>query len=566
VRDVSGWDIRLDPAETRAFRASGVWRNRTIGDDARERAALEPQRICLRDAYRSVTFLEFLREAEALAAGLWSLGLRTGDVISFQLPNWIEAAVVNVAASLLGLVVNPIVPIYRDSETTSIIRNCGAKVLFVPDVLRRFDHLAMAERIRASIPSLEHVVVVKPTQGGTRAGILQYQALIATDSATMAWPKVAPDAVKFVLYTSGTTGVAKGVLHTHETIARMLIGCTDFWGIKSDDAILMPSPVTHVTGYVWGLEAPFCSGTTVLLMERWDAAEAVGLIDQQKLTMTVSATTFLQELLDAAEGLATRLPSLKVFACGGASVPPALIRRANSYFQRGRAFRVYGATEVPLIGRGCMDKEDPTPAADSDGMIVDFDVRFVDERGQAVPEGAEGEILARGPAQCVGYVDGEATRASFDAEGFFHTGDLGFRTPRGAIVITGRKKDLIIRGGENISAKEIEDILINHPGIREIAVVSMPHPRLGEAVCAFAIPGSSRPTLPDLVAYLEKAGIARQKFPERLELVDEMPRTAAGKIKKDVLRGVIAAMLKETAPVTMTPPPARARNGNAVDT
>jgi non-ribosomal peptide synthetase component E (peptide arylation enzyme) len=176
------------------------------------------------------------------------------------------------------------------------------------------------------------------------------------------------------------------------------------------------------------------------------------------------------------------------------------------------------------------------------------------------------EKFWRAAPQCVGYVDGEATRASFDAEGFFHTGDLGFRTPRGAIVITGRKKDLIIRGGENISAKEIEDILINHPGIREIAVVSMPHPRLGEAVCAFAIPGSSRPTLPDLVAYLEKAGIARQKFPERLELVDEMPRTAAGKIKKDVLRGVIAAMLKEAAPVTMTPPPARARNGNAVDT
>jgi cyclohexanecarboxylate-CoA ligase len=566
VRDVSGWDIRLDPAETRAFRASGVWRNRTIGDDARERAALEPHRVCLRDAYRSVTFLEFLREAQALAAGLRSLGLKTGDVVSFQLPNWIEAAVVNVAASLLGLVVNPIVPIYRDSETTSIIRNCGAKVLFVPDVLRRFDHLAMAERIRASVPSLEHVVVVKPTQGVPPAGILQYQTLVATDSSTMAWPAVAPDAVKFVLYTSGTTGVAKGVLHTHETIARMLIGCMDFWAIKSDDTILMPSPVTHVTGYVWGLEAPFCSGTTVLLMERWDAAEAVELIDQQKLTMTVSATTFLQELLDAAERLDTRLPSLKVFACGGASVPPALIQRANSYFQRGRAFRVYGATEVPLIGRGCMDKEDPTPAADSDGMIVDFDVRFVDERGQAVPEGAEGEILARGPAQCVGYVDAEATRASFDAEGFFHTGDLGFRTPRGAIVITGRKKDLIIRGGENISAKEIEDILINHPGIREIAVVSMPHPRLGEAVCAFAIPSSSRPTLPDLVAYLEKAGIARQKFPERLELVDEMPRTAAGKIKKDVLRGVIAALLKEAAPVTMAPPTARVRNGNAVDT
>jgi acyl-CoA synthetase (AMP-forming)/AMP-acid ligase II len=524
-----------------------VWRNRTTGADARDRALREPERVCLRDAYRSVTFLEILREAEALAAGLAGLGLRTGDVVSFQLPNWIEAAVVNIAASLLGLVVNPIVPIYRDSETTSIIRDCGAKVFFVPDTLRRFDHLAMAERIRASIPSLEHIVVVKPASDSIRNGILQYSSLVATDPSGMHWPEVAPEAVKFVLYTSGTTGVAKGVLHTHETIGRALQGCMEFWGITSDDSILMPSPVTHVTGYLWGLESPFFWGSPVVLMERWNADEAVELIDKQRLALTVSATTFLQELLDAADRVDTRLESLKVFACGGASVPPALIRRANSLFRRGRAFRVYGATEVPMIGRGCMDPADTAPAADTDGMIVDFDVRFVDDRGQEVPDGAEGEILARGPAQCVGYVDRAATRASFDSEGFFHTGDLGFRTPGGAIVITGRKKDLIIRGGENISAKEIEDILISHPGIREIAVVSMPHARLGEAVCAFVIPGESRPTLADLVAHLEKAAVARQKFPERLELVEEMPRTAAGKIKKDVLREMIASMINSGA-------------------
>jgi cyclohexanecarboxylate-CoA ligase len=543
VRDVSGWEIRLDPAETRAFRASGVWRNRTIGADARDRALRGPGRVCLQDAYRSVTFLEVLREAEALAAGLARLGLRTGDVVSFQLPNWIEAAVVNLAASLLGLVVNPIVPIYRESETTSIIRDCGAKVFFVPDTLRRFDHLAMAERIRASNPSLEHIVVVKPASGSVRNGILRYSSLVATDSSGMRWPEVAPEAVKFVLYTSGTTGVAKGVLHTHETIGRALRGCMEFWGITSDDSILMPSPVTHVTGYLWGLESPFFWGSRVVLMERWNADEAIDLIDKQRLAMTVSATTFLQELLDAADRVGTRLESLKVFACGGASVPPALIRRANSLFRRGRAFRVYGATEVPMIGRGCMDPADAAPAAVTDGMIVDFDVRFVDDRGQEVADGAEGEILARGPAQCVGYVDRAATRVSFDSEGFFHTGDLGFRTPGGAVVITGRKKDLIIRGGENISAKEIEDILISHPGIREIAVVSMPHARLGEAVCAFVIPGESPPTLADLVAHLEKAAVARQKFPERLELVEKMPRTAAGKIRKDVLREMIASMI-----------------------
>lgn len=545
MRDVSGWDIRLNPDEARALRSAGIWRNRTIAQDARERATLDPDRVCITDPYRAVTFQEILQEAERVAVSLWSLGLRPGDVISFQLPNWIEAGAINLAASLLGLVVNPIVPIYREAETTAIVRDCRAKVLFVPDTFRRFDHLGMAQRIRTACPTLQHVVVVKPLANGAPPGLLAYHSLLGSTSRGFAWPDVSPDAVKFVLYTSGTTGVAKGVLHTHETISRVLRGCMEFWGIEAGEGILMPSPVTHITGYLWGLEAPFARGTPAVLMERWSPDEAVDLIDRMKLTMTVSATTFLQELLDAAVRMGTRLPSLKVFACGGASVPPALIRRANSLFERGRAFRVYGATEVPMIGRGCVDPRHAEPAADTDGMIVDFDVKFVDEHGREVEEGTEGEIIARGPAQCVGYVDSEATRASFDAAGYFHTGDLGRRTAEGAIVITGRKKDLIIRGGENISAKEIEDILVNHPGIREIAVVAMPHCRLGETVCAFVIAGNSRPALVDLVGHLERAGIARQKFPEHLEIVDEMPRTAAGKVKKDVLRAIAAQFAKD---------------------
>ncbi len=548
MKDMSGLEIRLDPEKTRDLRAAGIWCNRTLGDDAHDRALREPDRVCIRDGRRALTYAEVLHEARGLAAGLWALGLRPGDVISFQLPNWIEAAVVDIAASLLGVIVNPIVPIYREFETSAIVRDCGAKVLIVTDTLRNFDHLGMALNIRATCPTLEHVVVVRPSSAGRPSAarhpeVLDYEALMRTDSSAMAWPTVRPDSVKFVLYTSGTTGAAKGVMHTHETIARVLRGCMEFWRIAPTDSILMPSPVTHITGYLWGLEAPFCWGSPTVLMERWNAEEAVDLIDRHGLAMTISATTFLQELLDAAARKGTRIPSLKAFACGGASVPPALIRRANSSLENCRAFRVYGATEVPLIGRGCVDPNDDATAADTDGIIVDFEVRIADDRGDQVPDGVEGEILARGPAQCVGYVDPVATRAAFDAEGFFHTGDLGYRSANGALVITGRKKDLIIRGGENISAKEIEDILIDHPGIREVAVVSMPHARLGEAVCAFVIAAQAGLTLRDLACHLEKAGIARQKFPERLELVEDMPRTAAGKIKKDVLRGIAASLV-----------------------
>jgi cyclohexanecarboxylate-CoA ligase len=543
--DISGLDVRLEPERIRALRAAGIWRNRTLADDARDRAAANPERVCIRDGRRAITYAEILAEARGLAAGLWGIGVRPGDVISFQLPNWIEAAVIDIAASLLGAIVNPIVPIYREFETTSILRDCKAKVLFVTDTLRNFDHLKMATNIRAHCASLEHIVVVRPTSSVPHPNILDYEALKGTDVESMRSPAVSADAVKFVLYTSGTTGVAKGVMHTHETIERVLRGCMEFWGISSTDAILMPSPVTHITGYLWGLEAPFVWGSATVLMERWNADEAVDLVDRHELAMTISATTFLQEFLEAALRKGSKTPSLRVFACGGASVPPALIRRAHAVLHPCRAFRVYGATEVPLIGRGCVDPNDEATAADTDGLIVDFDVRIVNDRNRAVPDGQEGEILARGPAQCVGYVDSAATRASFDEDGFFHTGDLGYRTAAGALVITGRKKDLIIRGGENISAKEIEDILIEHPAVREIAVVSMPHARLGEAVCAFVIASRGDLTLRDLSCHLEKAGVARQKFPERLELVDDMPRTAAGKIKKDILRGIAARLVAE---------------------
>jgi non-ribosomal peptide synthetase component E (peptide arylation enzyme) len=540
---LAGLSVRIDADRTRRLRAAGIWRNRTIAEDARDWAAREPDRICMRDAHRAVTYREILCEAEGLAAGLHALGLTAGDVVSFQLPNWIEAAAIDLAASLLGLVVNPIVPIYREHETTAILKDCGARVLFIPDTYRKFDYLAMARSMRKNCPELEHIVVVKPAGEMSHEGALDYGSLARGNACAVSRPVTAPESIKFVLYTSGTTGVAKGVLHTHETIARVLRGCMEFWRVDHQDAILMPSPVTHITGYLWGLEAPFCWGSPTVLMERWNADEAIDLIERHAVAMTVSATTFLQELLDAAERKGTGLASLRAFACGGASVPPALIHRANRMLTHCRSFRVYGATEVPLVGRGCVDPEDDTTAAETDGIIVDFDVKILLDDGRPAADGVEGEIAARGAGQCVGYVDPETTRVSFDEEGYFHTGDLGFRTPGGALVITGRKKDLIIRGGENISAKEIEDILIVHPAVRDVAVVSMPHPRLGETVCAFVISSDPALTLTELIRHLEKTGIARQKFPERLELVADMPRTAAGKIKKDMLRALAARLV-----------------------
>jgi acyl-CoA synthetase (AMP-forming)/AMP-acid ligase II len=360
--------------------------------------------------------------------------------------------------------------------------------------------------------------------------------------------KVDPDSVKLLLYTSGTTGTPKAVLHSHNTIGRLVENTAQHWNLTAGEALLMPSPITHLTGYGTGLELPFMIGTRTLLMEHWDAREAARLIDRHGIVGTVSATPFLMELTDAAQSLGTRLPSLRFFGCGGAAVPPEVIRNANATFLQPCSFRLFGCTEAPAITLGWLGAAHLEHAATTDGEIVDYEVRVVATDGAPLPAGTEGEILARGPAMFLGYADEAQTRESLTDDGFYRTGDIGVVTPDRAIIVTGRKKDIIIRGGENISAKEIEDVLHRHPAIAEAAVVSMPHARLGEGVCAFIVlhPGETADprTLANFVA---DCGLALQKCPEHVEIVATLPRTATGKIRKDILREEIRAKKRMAA-------------------
>jgi acyl-CoA synthetase (AMP-forming)/AMP-acid ligase II len=320
----------------------------------------------------------------------------------------------------------------------------------------------------------------------------------------------------------------------------------DYWGIDSQDVVLMPSPVTHITGYLYALEIAFAAGVKVVFMERWNAAEAVDLIARHGVTFSVGATPFLKELVAEVEKRGTRLPSLRLFMSGGAPVPPELINRANQVLPDCLTFRVYGSTEAPTVTLGISIRAEADLGATTDGRIVNHDVRIYDPATGAVLSGdADGEICTRGPEMMLGYTDRDQTRESFDADGYFHTGDLGHRVNGDFIVVSGRKKDLIIRGGENISPKEIEDVLHQHPAIKEVAIVAMPHERMGETVCAYVIAQPGRHVdVPALTVYLEQAGLARQKFPERVELVNDLPRTASGKVQKNVLRDRIAAALR----------------------
>lgn len=536
-RNDSPWAwLETPPQHLAAYAGTGVWDERTIAQQAAALAEVDPDFVALIDGDVSVTRAQALADAEALSAALHARGLRPGDVLAFQVPNWREAMVINLAAAMSGLVVNPIVPIYRDHEVTQMLADCHAAALFVPAAFRKFDYAAMAARIAADLPDLRHVFTVRGSGGN------DYAALVAEGrGARFDRPAVDPLGVKMVLYTSGTTGRPKGVLHSHVSIARILRTSAAHWGFASGEAALMPSPVTHVSGYANGLEAPFVCGTRTVLMESWNAGEALALIDRHRLVGTVAATPFLVELAAAARESGNRLPSFRFFACGGAAVPADLIPAANAAFAQCRAFRVFGASEVPLVTFGW--PRDEHLAAITDGKVVDYEVRIVDDEDHALPDGQEGEILARGPGMLLGYADAGQTREAITADGYFRTGDLGVRTAEGAITVTGRKKDLIIRGGENISAKEIEDVLHAHPLVREAAVVAMPHARLGEGVCAYVIAAEGLISAEDLAAHVAGSGLARQKIPERFEFRGDFPRTASGKVRKDLLREDVRAKM-----------------------
>lgn len=533
-QDPSGWTLRTTAADIQRYTDAGIWRNLTVWDLAVRQASRAPERVAVVDGGTVHRFGEIVDRARRLASALRARGLRAGDVISFQLPNWHETLAINLAAARLGLVCNPIVPIYRDAELRHILRDARSKLYFIPSVFRSMDYAAMAARLRPDLPDLQDVVLVRDRA----PGCLAYDDLIA---ATSSLPDDAgeadPNAVKLVMYTSGTTGPAKGVLHSHNTILAEIDAVRGFWGISEQDVVLMPSPVTHITGYLYALEIAFAAGVQVVFMEKWNVGEAIDLIKRHGVTFSVGATPFLKELAAECQARGSDLDPMRLFMSGGAPVPPEVIHRANELLPRGMAFRVYGSTEAPTVTLGIQSRARLDLGASTDGRIVNHEVRLCDPLSGATVLEGEGEICTRGPEMMLGYTRWEHTTQAFDEQGYFHTGDLGYFVEGEYLCVSGRKKDLIIRGGENISPKEIEDILHTHARIREAAVVAMPHERLGEGVCAFLVLDAEKPlSVADISEFLDGAGLAKQKFPERVEIVEDLPRTASGKVQKNVLR------------------------------
>ncbi len=532
--DPSGLKTRWSDAVAAQYLAEGHWQRETLVDVARRAVADDPEHVLLIEGERRVTRAQAWDQALRLAGFFLAKGLVPGDVVSFQLPNWTETAVIALAARMCGLVINPIPPIYRESELAYILADCGAKLIFVPGTFRKFDHKGAVDALQPSLPALRDVIVVRD------AGDLGWTEALAGDPIDeAALPVVDPSAVLIVMYTSGTTGKPKGVLHTHYSYGHRARAMGEAWGIGADDVVFMPSPVTHITGALWAFDMPWEFGNTSVLIDIWAANDGIDCIARNGCTVTGGATPFLQQLLDVAQERPEALATLRLFFCGGTTVSPELIRRASEAFPTCLFFRCYGSTEMLTATLGIRDAAQADLGAETDGEIVPpVEMRILDAvTDTPLADGEEGEIIARGPGLFVGYLRPSDNAGAFLDDGFFRMGDLGRIAHERYIVITGRKKDIIIRSGENISPKEVEDLLLAHPAVADVAIVAMPSATTGEKGCAFIIARADQAIdLPEIRRFLDVAGLARQKFPEHVVLVDDLPRVPSGKVRKDVLR------------------------------
>lgn len=524
--------VRLDERRAADAYDRGLWVRTTLVDALRAAARDTPRRILVVDSDIELDCATLLRQASTLAHAM-AARMPAGSVVSFSLPNWHEAAVVYLAATLAGMVVNPVLPSLRDHELRFILDDAHTRMMFVPQRFGGHDYADMLTRVTADLPDPPEVVVLRGDPGPHTA----YASLF--DAAPVALTHPDPDAVRMVMYTSGTTGRPKGVLHSHNSLHALIRQLGAHWRVEPGDRFLVPSPIAHIGGSIYAFECPLLLGTTAVLMERWNPAAAVELMTAQRCTHMAGATPFLQGLLAAAEEVGTRLPDLKVFICGGAAVSPSLIRRATGYFDRAVVTRVYGSTEVPVTTVGSFDDTDH--AADTDGTPGIADVRLAPH--PAASDGS-GEICARGPQMLVGYLHPEDEVGSFDDDGFFATGDLGAWVDGDHLVVTGRAKDVIIRNGENISPKEVEDLLARHPAIAEVAVVGVPDARTGERACAVLVPGRADRTAPDVADlhdFLVAEGVAKFKVPEQVEVWEALPKNDAGKVLKHRIRAALVA-------------------------
>ncbi|MCQ6275321.1 AMP-binding protein [Bacillus sp. V3B] len=517
-----------------------VWPNKTILDYLNDAIATYPDKLAIIDKKSRYTYRELGKLIDRVALGLLELGLGKGDVISIQLPNWNEFIILHYAATRIGAITNPLIPIYRDREIGYMVGMAETKMLIIPDTFRGFDYPAMIDRLSHQWSSLKHVYVVGdhvPYHMKPLALLFDKPWEEICDPAVLEEITHDPNDVTEIIFTSGTTGNPKGVMHTHNTICVSTNYWVDHLQLTSDDVMFMASTFAHQTGFGYGVRLPTTIGGTGVYQDVWNPLEFIELIEEEGITFTAGATPFLQDTMQL-EGLESRnIDSLRVFAAMGAPIPMALVKEASQKVN----FAIlsgWGSTECGLVTLTKLDDPEEKLSG-TDGVALDsMEVMVIDPNGNPCPPNQEGDLLSRGPALFVGYLKNlQGTMSEYQNEWFF-TGDRAYMDEDGYIRISGRNKDIIIRGGENIPVVYIENILYEHKNILDAQLIALPDPRLQEKACAVISmkPGKAPLSFSELQEYLKEKGVAKQYWPEYLEIVEEFPRTPSGKIQKFRLR------------------------------
>lgn len=527
--------ISLKPSETALTRyyEKGYWQDRSLGMLIAEQVSRFPDKKVIDDSSgQSITYAQLEDKSSRLAAFLKDRGIGKGDVVTMHLPNWWQTLVVTYATFKLGAVINPLPPTYGWKDLAYVLNKSQAKAIVAPGRFRSADYTEHLSRIHDSLAIKPEIILIG--KGSIDMGTAFEDAVSGPALAQDEYAH--PDEPSALLFTSGSESRPKGVVHTHNTVIFGEMALANMLELTDADVCFMASPVSHTSGFMRGLLLTTMMGSSVSLLDVFKGDAAVEQMAKSEATWTMGATPFLIDIVQSMERSGQRLPALRYFLCGGAPIPEVVVRQARDVGLR--VLSIYGSTESPP--HTVTWPSDPASAAwQSDGRALPgIEVRIVDENGRDVAVGEEGEQLSRGPNTFIGYLDEpELTAQALDADGWYSSGDLARFTEDGSIRIVGRRKDVIIRGGQNISVREVEDALLTHPACDQVAIVGIPHPRLGEVACAVVVLRANEDfDFDEMVRFLTEHGIARFKLPEHLVLRDQLPVTPSGKIQKFKLR------------------------------
>ncbi|MEX9523534.1 medium-chain fatty-acid--CoA ligase [Escherichia coli] len=528
-----------------AYRQQGLWGDASLADYWQQTARAMPDKIAVVDNHgASYTYSALDHAASCLANWMLAKGIESGDRIAFQLPGWCEFTVIYLACLKIGAVSVPLLPSWREAELVWVLNKCQAKMFFAPTLFKQTRPVDLILPLQNQLPQLQQIVGVDKLAPATSS--LSLSQIIADNTPLITAITTHGDELAAVLFTSGTEGLPKGVMLTHNNILASERAYCARLNLTWQDVFMMPAPLGHATGFLHGVTAPFLIGARSVLLDIFTPDACLALLEQQRCTCMLGATPFVYDLLNLLEKQPADLSALRFFLCGGTTIPKKVARECQ---QRGiKLLSVYGSTESSP--HAVVNLDDPLSCfMHTDGYAAaGVEIKVVDDARKTLPPGCEGEEASRGPNVFMGYFDEpELTARALDEEGWYYSGDLCRMDEAGYIKITGRKKDIIVRGGENISSREVEDILLQHPKIHDACVVAMPDERLGERSCAYVVlkaPHHSL-SLEEVVAFFSRKRVAKYKYPEHIVVIEKLPRTASGKIQKFLLRKDIMRRLTQ---------------------